>query len=299
MSISLSPRNRLATGVLVVAMLVITAVASVVMWQRTGGNDVAGSGAIPAPASTIAGSPPPLHNTGEDWDAIVRSIFGYQAWLFTHPRPELLENIMLPSYDGFDEHRLGLANLATKGWRYDPQFRPARVAGDGKRSRRRAYRRDRPEMIGPGATARVEAGLSARAPAIPGRGPNPIRHHRLGMPDTRVRVGLRSAAARRPYTGQSPGRTPVTAGRVRFPRCGTRAICGIRGPRERTRSRRCAPSLSPVRGPRSAPDDQIGRDTEQALRDTVVSRPNARSGTSARCTFGSSDIRSRCVSAAT
>lgn len=129
MSVSLSPRHRLGTGMLLVAVLVVAAVASVVAWQRSGADDdVAGSSGISGVASTVpADSPPPLQNTGEDWDAIVRSIFGYQAWLFTHPRPELLENIMLPSYEDFDQHRLGLSNLATKGWRYEPQFRPATV----------------------------------------------------------------------------------------------------------------------------------------------------------------------------
>ena len=126
----MSSRRRLAIGGLVVAVLAVLAAGSFVVLDGRG--DDGGRGAAPAPgAATTAvdtsSTPPELRNTGEDWDQIVRSIFNYQSWLFTHPRPELLENIMLPSYDAFADHKLGLSNLATKGWRYDPQFRPSTV----------------------------------------------------------------------------------------------------------------------------------------------------------------------------
>jgi hypothetical protein len=125
-----SSRRRLAIGGLVVAVLAVLAGGSFVVLEGRG--DDGGQGAAPAPGvvTTVvdaSGSPPELRNTGEDWDQIVRSIFDYQAWLFTHPSPELLENVMLPSYDAFADHKLGLTNLATKGWRYDPQFRPSAV----------------------------------------------------------------------------------------------------------------------------------------------------------------------------
>ena len=124
----MSPRRRLVTGALIVAVLAVLAAGSfVVLGGRNDDSEretVAGS----QPATSVvdaSGSPPALKNTGEDWDQIVRSISEYQAWLFTHPKPELLENIMLKSYDGYAQHELGLKNLATKGWRYDPEFRPA------------------------------------------------------------------------------------------------------------------------------------------------------------------------------
>ena len=68
--------------------------------------------------------PPPLLNDSEDWDKVVRSIAAYRHWLFTHPNPDLLTNIQVPSYEGFADDQLGLRNLATKGWRYDPPRQP-------------------------------------------------------------------------------------------------------------------------------------------------------------------------------
>lgn len=123
-----TPRRRLATGSLVVALLAVFTAAGFVAWQR--GDDGSTEGSTgPGPTTTaLAGDVPPvLNTTGEDWDAIVRSIVDYQAWLFTHPKPELLDNIFLPSYSGYADGKLGLTNLATQGWRYDPEFRPATV----------------------------------------------------------------------------------------------------------------------------------------------------------------------------
>jgi predicted lipid-binding transport protein (Tim44 family) len=132
MSIALSPRRRLATGGLIVAVLAILAVGSFVVLSGAGGDDDspqrATGGAPPtaAPADPAA-SPPELKNTGEDWDQIVRSIVAYEHWLFTHPNPDLLVNTELPTNDFFDDRQLGLRNLATKGWRYDPPKQPLPV----------------------------------------------------------------------------------------------------------------------------------------------------------------------------
>lgn len=126
----MSSRRRLAIGGLVVAVLAVLAAGSFVVLEGGGDDADQGAAATSGTVTTVvdaSSSPPELKNTGEDWDQIVRSISQYQAWLFTHPKPELLENIMLPSYDGYAQHRLGLTNLATKGWRYDPPFRPITV----------------------------------------------------------------------------------------------------------------------------------------------------------------------------
>lgn len=123
-----APRRRLATGGLLVAVLAVLAGASFVVWQREDDGGRSGQTAESGPSSTLeADAPPALHTTGEDWDAIVRSIGAYQAWLFTHPKPELLDNIFLPSFSGYGDAKLGLTNLATKGWRYEPTFRAATV----------------------------------------------------------------------------------------------------------------------------------------------------------------------------
>jgi hypothetical protein len=58
----------------------------------------------------------------------VRSIVAYRHWLYAHnPDPALLTKIEVPSYKGFADDELGLRNLATKGWRYDPPRRPVTV----------------------------------------------------------------------------------------------------------------------------------------------------------------------------
>ena len=130
MSIAMTPRRRLASGVLIVAVLAVLAAGSFVVWQdgRDGGAQRTATGPGPtSPVSIDPNAPPELRTTGEDWDGIVRSILGYQDWLFTHPKPELLDNIMLPTFSQYQDHKLGLTNLATKGWRYDPEYRPATV----------------------------------------------------------------------------------------------------------------------------------------------------------------------------
>lgn len=80
------------------------------------------------PATSPEGDrPPALLNDSEDWDTVVRSIAAYRHWLYTHPNPDLLANIEVPSYEGFADDEVGLRNLATKGWRYDPPRQPLPV----------------------------------------------------------------------------------------------------------------------------------------------------------------------------
>ena len=127
----MSSRRRLAIGGLVVAVLAVLAGGSFVVLEGRG--DDGGRGAAPAPgAVTTVGdassTPPELRNTGEDWDQIVRSIYAFEHWLYLHPQHgELLAQTELPSFAGFTDGQVGLRNLATKGWRYDPPRRPVSV----------------------------------------------------------------------------------------------------------------------------------------------------------------------------
>jgi hypothetical protein len=115
----------LVVGVLIVAVLAILAGGSFVVLHRDGGDGKAATGtSATTTVVTASDAPPELKNTGEDWDQIVRSISGYLDWLFTHPHPELLDNIMLNSYKGYNDQKVGLTNLATKGWHYDPHYNP-------------------------------------------------------------------------------------------------------------------------------------------------------------------------------
>ena len=124
----MSPRPRLATAGLVVAVLAVLAVGSfVVLGGGGGGGDRAQRAAADAAVTAADASAPELPNSGEDWDQIVRSIVAYEDWLHLHPNPELLVNTEVPSYQFFDDRQLGLRNLATKGWRYEPKPRPLSV----------------------------------------------------------------------------------------------------------------------------------------------------------------------------
>ena len=124
MSVSLSPRSRTVTGIAIVVVLAALAVGTFVVFNAggdDGNNTIAGPPVTALPDGSL---PPELMNTGEDWDTIVRSTLAYRHWLYLHPDPELLINIEVPSYDGFEDSKLGLTNLATKGWRYDPPREP-------------------------------------------------------------------------------------------------------------------------------------------------------------------------------
>ena len=123
-----------AAAVLAIFAVLIGAIAWGVISRRGDGDQKAvpagpsGAPATAQPSATNATAQPPvLVNTGENWDAIVRSIVAYRDWLGTHPRPELLDEIMLPALSGYADTKLGLTNLATKGWRYDPPPAPVIV----------------------------------------------------------------------------------------------------------------------------------------------------------------------------
>ena len=129
MSIALSPRRRLASGGLIVAVLAVLAVGSFVVREGRGDHGTQNTVSPPGTVAAIdANTPPELKNTGEDWDQIVRSIYSFEHWLYLHPhRADLLTQTELPSYSGFSDGQLGLNNLATKGWRYDPPRQQASV----------------------------------------------------------------------------------------------------------------------------------------------------------------------------
>ena len=116
-----------AGAVLAIFAVLIGAIAWGVISRRGDGDPKAApagpSGATAtSQASTpgVAEQPPELVNTGENWDAIVRSMVAFNNWLYMHPEPELLDTFQLRSVPGYADAKLGLTNLATKGWRYDP-----------------------------------------------------------------------------------------------------------------------------------------------------------------------------------
>ena len=123
-----------AAAVLAIFAVLIGAIAWGVISRRGDGDQravPAGPNGAPATPGLTApkatDQPPALVNTGENWHAIVRSIVAYNEWLYLHPRPELLDEIMLPAHKEYADTKLGLTNLATKGWRYDPVPAPVTI----------------------------------------------------------------------------------------------------------------------------------------------------------------------------
>lgn len=77
--------------------------------------------AAPTATTTFAQAddPPPLVNTGEDFDAIVRSFGAFASWLTAHPDTDRLSLFVRsgsPAWDTFEPY---YADLAANGWRSD------------------------------------------------------------------------------------------------------------------------------------------------------------------------------------
>jgi hypothetical protein len=127
-----APRSWRTLILGLVLALVAVGLAAVLI-QRANTDDGGATVASPsAPTSSVmpaaeVDQPPAIVNTGEDWSAIVRSMVAFSDWLYLHPNPDLLDRFQLPSVPGYADTKLGLTNLATKGWRYDPPRRPVTV----------------------------------------------------------------------------------------------------------------------------------------------------------------------------
>lgn len=85
-------------------------------------------GSVPAPE---------LVNTGDDYEAIAKSLLGYIAWLKRHnPDPELLDEVIVNGTDVYRRARDNIAALMDQGFRYydvDQQFEVDVVTVDGDR----------------------------------------------------------------------------------------------------------------------------------------------------------------------
>ncbi len=97
------------------------------VWQvtrsDTGGEDLAtpttsATTAAAAPAASVLVDPPELRNTGEDFDAVVRSLDAFTRWAFQHPDPKWTPFVMHPACDCFKEMEARLTALQTSGQRF-------------------------------------------------------------------------------------------------------------------------------------------------------------------------------------
>ncbi len=115
---------------LVLALMAVGLAAVLIQRANTDdGGATSPTAASPTSSVTAAAQvdQPVIVNTGEDWNAIVRSMVAFSDWLYLHPNPDLVDRFQLPSVPGYADTKLGLTNLATKGWRYDPPRRPVTV----------------------------------------------------------------------------------------------------------------------------------------------------------------------------
>lgn len=126
---ALAPWRKVAVAVLVLGL------AGGVIWQLTGDDDgrsatppttaaASTTPAAPTTATTLDPSTPPeLRNTGEDFDAIVRSVEAFEHWVYQYdPDPKWVAEYIDPRNDdefGFKRTQESLAALKAAGERHD------------------------------------------------------------------------------------------------------------------------------------------------------------------------------------
>ncbi|MGH9189975.1 MAG: hypothetical protein ACRD0Q_08095 [Acidimicrobiales bacterium] len=126
------------------AALLVLVLATAILWRVASGGDsgdsvVAPSSTTPAiPATTQRSEPPApsIVDTGEDLDAVVRSLIAFHDWIVAHPDPALLVRTTDASCACFASTQKNLSDLAVKRWRYEE-------------SRRTEVLRTRPERVDP------------------------------------------------------------------------------------------------------------------------------------------------------
>jgi hypothetical protein len=128
------PGDRVAPWRMVAAALFVLILAAAAVWQLT--DDGGGSSSTPtttaAPSTTSAPTtattldpsrPPELRNTGEDFDAIVRSVDAFENWVYQYdPDPKWVPEYVDPRNNdefGFKRTQQSLAALKAAGERYD------------------------------------------------------------------------------------------------------------------------------------------------------------------------------------
>lgn len=133
---------------LIVAIAVVVLLAAGLVYQLVDrGSDGSASPATSTTtlASTADPNPtlpgpepaPPLVNSGEDFDAIIRSFIAYQDWVGAHPDPAALTETMAETCPCLAPSQKNMEELKAKGWRYEPgvdtevqQVKPRAVTGD-------------------------------------------------------------------------------------------------------------------------------------------------------------------------
>jgi hypothetical protein len=74
----------------------------------------------PSPSPSVAVVPTP-QLTGENFDAIVRAMEGFRAWLYEHPDPSLLAVVYDPDCWCYRPEFNYLKRLKSDGWRFDDE----------------------------------------------------------------------------------------------------------------------------------------------------------------------------------
>lgn len=85
----------------------------------------------PAATPAVDGTPPPpeLRNTGEDFNAIVRSVVDFTNWVYQYnPDPKWVSHIQHPRCECFKQTESNLTSLTTAGYRHDsPELKVHKV----------------------------------------------------------------------------------------------------------------------------------------------------------------------------
>jgi hypothetical protein len=114
-------RTRLAAGIAIPVLLVVVLAVYFLQDRRPA------SEAAPAPtvAPTTTAPPPttskvaPPKATSDNWLAIMRDILTYRHHIYENPQPNLLDQIYDRRCPCYAQERKALADLASRGWRYN------------------------------------------------------------------------------------------------------------------------------------------------------------------------------------
>lgn len=127
-----APREPTAVGrgrtVVLVATFLVLVVGIVAMLVSRGGDDRVASVPPTAVTTPTTVAPPELLNMGEDFDAVYRSIAGFQAWAYMNPDSRLARVVADERCACFPVIEQGLAALKADGEHHNgPQVRVVSV----------------------------------------------------------------------------------------------------------------------------------------------------------------------------
>lgn len=131
-------RWRIAVGAgIVVALAIVAAfvVGSAVREEPEVAAEPVVAPASPSPTATVDPDPmPELHNTGDDFADIARSLLAVRYWAYRHPEHDILDQVYASDCECLEVDRSNLSQLVSSGRRFvmnDPDIVEIEVLDQG------------------------------------------------------------------------------------------------------------------------------------------------------------------------